>query len=83
MKQGDCLLMDYRTRHCGGANRSSRSRPNLYMVYARRWYSDEHNFERRVPIRIAPEEETRMAEGPRRLLQRAWAHHARSEIFPE
>lgn len=41
---GDALIFDYRLFHFGGANRSARVRPILYLVYARSWFDDIHNF---------------------------------------
>ena len=43
-KAGDALLFDYRLFHHGGANRSAAVRPILYLVYARSWFEDTHNF---------------------------------------
>jgi len=44
LKLGDCLLMDYRVVHAGGANNSGVSRPILYNVYSRPWFRDHLNF---------------------------------------
>lgn len=41
LHRGDCMMLDYRTLHAGLPNRSARSRPILYMVYARGWFTDE------------------------------------------
>jgi hypothetical protein len=41
---GSCLLMDYRLRHGGTANRSETVRPILYNVYQRRWFRDFVNY---------------------------------------
>lgn len=41
---GDAVLFDYRLFHAGGANRSTRRRPILYLIYARPWYEDNINF---------------------------------------
>lgn len=41
IKRGDCILIDYRTLHTGMPNRTAVTRPILYMVYARGWFSDE------------------------------------------
>jgi ectoine hydroxylase-related dioxygenase (phytanoyl-CoA dioxygenase family) len=42
--RGGCYLMDYRLSHFGTANRSTRIRPILYIVYSRPWFRDERNF---------------------------------------
>lgn len=41
MKAGSMLLRDLRVWHRGTPNRSSRSRPNLALVYTRPWYRFE------------------------------------------
>jgi ectoine hydroxylase-related dioxygenase (phytanoyl-CoA dioxygenase family) len=77
LKRGDCLVSDYRLIHGGLPNVSDRVRPNLYLVYARPWFSDDVNHRRRYPLdmpwdvlRAAPKEH-------RELLSRAAARHFR------
>lgn len=41
---GDAILFDYRLFHAGGANASAERRPMMYLIYARPWFSDTHNF---------------------------------------
>lgn len=41
---GDALIFDHRLFHFGGANRTVGVRPILYLVYARSWFDDMHNF---------------------------------------
>jgi len=36
---GDAIIFNSRLRHAGSANRSTRRRPLLYLVYGREWYS--------------------------------------------
>jgi ectoine hydroxylase-related dioxygenase (phytanoyl-CoA dioxygenase family) len=50
LRRGDCMMLDYRTMHAGLANRSSRPRPIVYMVYALPWFFDQINHLRRIPI---------------------------------
>ena len=38
---GDAIIFDSRTQHAGGANRSKRARPVLYLVFARPWFDEE------------------------------------------
>ena len=38
---GDAILFDSRTQHAGGANRSQRARPVLYLVFARPWFDEQ------------------------------------------
>ena len=37
---GDAVIFDSRTQHAGGANRSQRTRPILYLVFARPWFDE-------------------------------------------
>ena len=37
---GDAIIFDSRTQHAGGANRSQRTRPVLYLVFARPWFDE-------------------------------------------
>ena len=37
---GDAVIFDSRTQHAGGANRSQRARPILYLVFARPWFDE-------------------------------------------
>ena len=37
---GDAIIFDSRTQHAGGANRSQRARPILYLVFARPWFDE-------------------------------------------
>ena len=41
---GAAILFDSRLMHRGGANRSPRRRPQIYMTYARGWFTDRVNF---------------------------------------
>jgi ectoine hydroxylase-related dioxygenase (phytanoyl-CoA dioxygenase family) len=43
-KMGDVYLMDYRVIHGGMENQSEQSRPILYLVYGRPWFTDAFNF---------------------------------------
>jgi ectoine hydroxylase-related dioxygenase (phytanoyl-CoA dioxygenase family) len=52
---GSAGVMDYRLAHHGTENSSPVPRPVLFIVYARRWFRDTENFERHVPLSIAPE----------------------------
>jgi Phytanoyl-CoA dioxygenase (PhyH) len=55
---GSVYLMDYRLLHGGTANNSQRSRPILFIVYARPWFFDHLNPEH-TGVRLSPE--SRMA----------------------
>ena len=49
----DCavLMVDYRLAHCGTKNPSQVPRPILYLVYARKWFTDAENFVSRARFR--------------------------------
>ena len=43
-KRGDVVVFDMRIRHRGGANRSPRRRPIIYLGVVKDWYFDRVNF---------------------------------------
>ena len=53
MKVGGAYLMDYRLIHQGTANIGKESRPILYVVYARPWFTDFANFTDVAPLRVS------------------------------
>jgi hypothetical protein len=71
-KLGAVYMMDYRLVHCGTANRSTRSRPILYAVYARPWFSDLNNIKTPLGLRISAED---LALVPREL-RRLFLHRS-------
>jgi hypothetical protein len=73
LRRGDCMLLDYRTMHAGLANRTSRPRPIVYMVYARPWFFDQSNHLRRIPIDM-PLDLFEQFPGLRPLLSRALSY---------
>jgi ectoine hydroxylase-related dioxygenase (phytanoyl-CoA dioxygenase family) len=44
LREGSCLLWDYRLRHGGTPNRGAAPRPLLYMTYCRPWFVDHKNY---------------------------------------
>lgn len=50
---GSCLLMDYRLRHYGVANRSDNVRPILYNIYSRPWFRDYKNYSKQSALSIS------------------------------
>ena len=44
LRAGDAILFDYRLFHAGGANASASRRPMMYLIYAKPWFRDKHNF---------------------------------------
>jgi ectoine hydroxylase-related dioxygenase (phytanoyl-CoA dioxygenase family) len=71
VREGSCLLWDYRLRHCGTANRSTVPRPLLYMTYCRPWFMDHQNYLRQAPLRAPKRILAGLPEDLRRLLVRA------------
>jgi ectoine hydroxylase-related dioxygenase (phytanoyl-CoA dioxygenase family) len=62
MRLGDCLVFDYRLAHRGMANRSSRVRPVLSIVYQRAWFRDAVNFGGVDALQVPLEERSRIPE---------------------
>jgi hypothetical protein len=79
LKRGDCLFLDYRTFHTGLANRGARTRPVLYMVYARGWFSDEATHFGVNSPDMSLEDYRRLPESTHILLYRALSQAMRSE----
>jgi ectoine hydroxylase-related dioxygenase (phytanoyl-CoA dioxygenase family) len=52
VREGSCLLWDYRLKHGGTANRSETVRPLLYLTYCRPWWVDHVNFATRKQSRL-------------------------------
>src|SRR5207249_117779 len=44
VREGSCILWDFRLVHGGTANRGAVPRPLLYMTYCRPWFLDHGNF---------------------------------------
>ena len=78
-QRGDCLMVDYRTLHAGLANRSTRIRPILYLVFVRTWFFDEVNFLRRASLNMTMDEYEALPEHVRPLLQRAFSQALRAQ----
>jgi Phytanoyl-CoA dioxygenase (PhyH) len=73
-KRGDCLLLDYRTMHSGLANRGTRVRPIVYMVYSRPWFFDHGNHKRRIPLDLPIDSYSELPPPVRPLLSRAFSY---------
>src|SRR5262249_1141000 len=71
LREGSCVLWDYRLRHCGTPNRSAVPRPLLYMTYCRPWFMDHKNYWKQAPVRAARRFLVDLPEDLRRLLVRA------------
>jgi len=71
LQSGDCMLLDYRTLHAGVPNRSGRTRPIVYMVYARPWFFDHRNHVNRIPLDMPLEQLAELPGAIRPLMTRA------------
>jgi hypothetical protein len=77
-QRGDCVLMDYRTRHAGLANMSDRARPIMYMVYACPWFFDDVNHINRISLDMPIEHYEALPASVRPLLIRAYSYATRA-----
>ena len=68
---GACWLMDYRLAHSGTRNPSQVPRPILYLVYAKKWFTDAENFVSRARFSLSPEMRARIPETHQPLFRRA------------
>ena len=71
VREGSCLLWDYRLRHCGTPNRSAVPRPLLYLTYCRPWFMDHKNFRNQAPLRARKRFLAELPADLRRMLVRA------------
>lgn len=73
VEPGAALLVDYRLRHSGTANKSDSDRPALCLGYSRDWFLDTRNFGAVGPLQVEAETLEQMDEADRRLFVRAIA----------
>jgi hypothetical protein len=71
VREGSCVLWDYRLRHSGTPNRSAVPRPLLYSMYCRPWFVDHANYRKQAPLRVPKRFLANLPEHLRRLLVRA------------
>ena len=73
LQRGDCIVLDYRTLHAGLPNLTTRSRPIVYMVYARPWFFDHANHinRGRVPVDMPLDRYEELPASVRPLVARA------------
>jgi ectoine hydroxylase-related dioxygenase (phytanoyl-CoA dioxygenase family) len=45
VREGSCMLWDFRLKHGGTPNRGALSRPLLYLTYCRPWFVDHINYD--------------------------------------
>jgi Phytanoyl-CoA dioxygenase (PhyH) len=70
VREGSCALWDFRLFHSGTPNRSTVSRPLLYLMYCRPWFFDHQNYKKQPPIRASKRSLSGLPEY-QRLLARA------------
>jgi hypothetical protein len=71
VREGSCVLWDYRLLHGGTPNRSTVPRPLLYLTYCRPWFVDHCNYRRQAPIHASRLFVSALSEHHQRLLARA------------
>jgi Phytanoyl-CoA dioxygenase (PhyH) len=76
VREGSCMLWDFRLKHGGTPNRSSLPRPLLYLTYCRPWFVEHLNFTekknpKQKPLIAARTFLSGLSEQHRRLLARA------------
>jgi ectoine hydroxylase-related dioxygenase (phytanoyl-CoA dioxygenase family) len=49
VREGSCMLWDFRLMHGGTPNRSALARPLLYLTYCRPWFMEYMNFNKKNP----------------------------------
>lgn len=52
LEPGSVLLVDYRLKHCGTANRSRADRPVICLGYSRDWFLDTLHYKEINPLQI-------------------------------
>jgi hypothetical protein len=76
VREGSCMLWDFRLYHGGTANPSTVPRPLLYLTYCRPWFMDHRNFTkkhnpRQKPLLVRENLLSSLSEQHQRLLARA------------
>lgn len=71
LKPGSALLVDYRLKHCGTANRSKTDRPALCLGYSRDWFLDTLHYKNINPLQIDRKSLASKPDKLRQLLSRA------------
>jgi ectoine hydroxylase-related dioxygenase (phytanoyl-CoA dioxygenase family) len=75
VREGSCVVWDFRLKHGGTPNKSALPRPLLYLTYCRPWFLEHLNFGARnpkqKPLLAAKRFLSGLSESHRRLLARA------------
>lgn len=83
IERGDCLLIDYRTKHSGMPNKSAVARPILYIVYARNWFFDDINHLGRPSLNMPLESFAALPDPVKPLLSRAISLQMRARYLTQ
>ena len=70
VREGSCVIWDYRLLHGGTPNRSPVPRPLLYMTYCRPWFMDHKNYRQQASLRAPTDYLAKLPEDLKRLLAR-------------
>jgi ectoine hydroxylase-related dioxygenase (phytanoyl-CoA dioxygenase family) len=78
VREGSCMLWDFRLFHAGTANLAGVPRPLLYLTYCRPWFLDHLNFNtkknaKQKPLHVNKNVLSGLSEQHKRLLARAHA----------
>jgi Phytanoyl-CoA dioxygenase (PhyH) len=80
VREGSCMLWDFRLSHGGTPNRSALSRPLLYLTYCRPWFLDHLNYgksnPKQKPLLAKKDFWSGLSEQHQRLLTRAQEGYA-------
>jgi hypothetical protein len=84
VREGSCMLWDFRLFHAGTPNRSNVPRPLLYLTYCRPWFVDHLNFSTKTnpkqkPLLVSKNLLSSLSEQHQRLLLRAQEAEAASD----
>jgi ectoine hydroxylase-related dioxygenase (phytanoyl-CoA dioxygenase family) len=71
VREGSCVIWDYRLLHGGTPNRGAVPRPLLYMTYCRSWFMDHKNYRKQPPVRAPKGFMAELPDDLRPLLARA------------
>lgn len=76
VREGSCILWDFRLIHSGTPNQSTTPRPLLYLTYCRPWFLDHRNFKpeqnpKQKPLLVNADILSRLPAQQQRLLARA------------
>lgn len=66
---GSVILMDFKLRHAGMANRSDKVRPIMYNIYSRPWFRDSSNYGKQPDVEISKKELVKVPDQYKRLFQ--------------